>query len=44
MPNAILESVKDFNTITIFRHVFADMDAIGISIWIEVLFRKCLSR
>lgn len=21
MPNAILESVKDFNTITIFRHV-----------------------
>ena len=30
MPNAILESVKDFNTITIFRHVFADMDAIGV--------------
>ena len=29
MPNDILESVKDFNTITIFRHVFADMDAIG---------------
>ena len=29
MPNAILESVKDFSTITIFRHVFADMDAIG---------------
>ena len=24
-----VESVKDFNTITIFRHVFADMDAIG---------------
>mgnify|MGYP000072627422 CR=1 FL=1 len=29
MPNNILESVKNFNTITIFRHVFADMDAIG---------------
>ncbi len=29
MPNDILESVKDFNTITIFRHVFADMDEIG---------------
>ena len=29
MPNDILEIVKDYNTITIFRHVFADMDAIG---------------
>ena len=29
MPNDIFEAIKDFNTITIFRHVFADMDAIG---------------
>lgn len=29
MPNDILSIVKDFDTITIFRHVFADMDAIG---------------
>lgn len=29
MPNDILDIVQQFDTITIFRHVFADMDAIG---------------